>query len=203
MDVWQLPELVRHIVSFSSQACNALMVSRATVQDPCTTVYREWARSGCAENHHCLHGLGKDSLFCVGSFDVSVPGELLFDMDEDLEVVRKRVGKVLTTPLKPSHVLTVDFTFKQTLIRVLREAGAYEVIVITNGWRRRGNRCRLQEQDGQHFIYKMLSTYGTISTPCPQDSQSYRTLTIGKKLGVDISVVTDGRVWQLLSASRH
>lgn len=203
--VWQIPDLVRHIVSFHSDAHNALLVSRATCREECTGVYREWARSGCVQNHHCLSGLGENSSFCVGSFIVSAPADLVFDVEESLDTVWRRIKKILTAPICHHHVLTLDFTFKQTLIRVLREeSGFYEIIIITNGWRRRGRRCLLNDELGQNFIYKMLSTsYGTMTTPCSPDSQSYRTLTLVRNLLVDLSVITDGRVWQLLSVQRH
>lgn len=207
--VWDIPDLVRYIGTQCSTATALFFVSRGIKEnEPCAASYREWAQTGCPNEHPCLASV-RDTPLCMGRLFVTMVSQGLLEQEETLQEVMDRLGTIMNGQLgmvrmRCTSELRVDIRFAATVLRMLVDEKGIRLMLTQNGWRHRGPHCELTREDALAFLRQVLGSYGRMATPCDDATSSYAALQVTRELRMNVTIYDfwHETQWMLLSVIR-
>ena len=193
-------DLVRNLIAQSTEGSHLLTTNKAIrdAQQPCTTHYEQWAEVGCPtqpesdEERDCLHSLGGlDSAFCQGTFDYTSldSGWPMTHTDQPSSAVASRVLDLLAEKPTGFDNLTTKIALSLGTTTVRLQIGSSgNILTTTNqGWRRRGTRCRPDDEQVRSLLQTILTRTGTIGLPCLEGSQASGEVQIPRSIHIRVA----------------
>jgi len=198
-------DLVRHLLSQSSDATGLLSISKAVRDgEPCSRQYERWSFQGCpSDGGECLRAIGGlDSTFCQGTYDLTVLHRIWPSRREDpaREVATRVVDLLGRRPLSGELVITLTLGSTTLRIRVGREN---VISLIDRGWRKRGVVCKPTDAQVRQLLRTVLTRTGKIPLPCPPNSQSRGPITVPRSIHIRVAVWDQEEEWLLLYGQRR
>ena len=193
-------DLVRNLISQSTDSSHLLTASTSIrdAQRPCTSHFEQWAVSGCPTQpqsdveRDCLQSIGGvDSAFCQGTFNYTIleGGWPVGRTDQSPSTVASAVLDLLSEkPTGVDHLTTkIMLTFGTTILRVQVGGGRNILTASTQGWRRRGTRCRPSDGQVRGLLQTLLTRTGTVKLPCQEGSQGIGEVQVPRSLHIRVA----------------
>ena len=163
-------DLVRHLLSQSSDATGLLSISKAVRDgEPCSRQYERWSFQGCpSDGGECLRAIGGlDSTFCQGTYDLTVLHRIWPSRREDpaREVATRVVDLLGRRPLSGELVITLTLGSTTLRIRVGREN---VISLIDRGWRKRGVVCKPTDALVRQLHAAVWESYASLDSAAAQ-----------------------------------
>lgn len=204
--VLNIPEVVRGIVSHSSNSVMIFFSNRVTLeQEPCTTEYRTWAKRGCPDEHTCLSGIGGvESTFCVGRFLLTVGHEYLFYVEKSLAQLCSRLDTCINLHNDEFGTLHLTIDSGVTKIRMFTLApDRFKAIISYSGWQRIENSITLTKNKTKSLLHKIMKTTGEVEVYWRSGSGSNLSFNLKRNLNLSVYIVDKAETqWNILQVCR-
>lgn len=197
--VWYIPELVREIVSHGSSSVMIFFSNKKMLeQESCASVYRTWAREGCAREHACLPGIGGiESQFCVGRFLVTAGHEYLFYVEKTQAQICSRLKTFITTHRDEIGTLHMTFDSGDTKVCIFSLApDHFKAVVSYAGWQKLEDSVVITKERTISFVQELIKTIGEVRL---NDQLSFK---IVRNLSLSVCLVDDQTQWNMIQVFR-
>ena len=198
--IWDIPEIVRYIVSHGSSGVMVIFSTRKTLeQEPCAAEYRTWARTGCPAQHRCLAGIGGlESTFCVGRFVVTIGHEYLFHVEKPLAFLCSHMDRYINFHNDDIGTLHITIDSGDTRIRLFTSPpGYFKLVVSYSGWQKLDDSMFISKERTKLFVHELLKTTGDVTI------DSNLSVKLQRTINMSVCFIDEYETnWNILQVSR-